>query len=221
MTSAKSHKSLLSRLTSVLKRPSTSGQLQCVRCGHRTHKSSAWIFLRAHLKVQRGVLAVLEACSAQVGRFAHACFVRLCRIDNALAASNRGEFVIGVLLARSFNTFQAVGKFRIFFLEPRQLVIEKCLVALDSQNRCLCVDQSGVERGSQLGELEGVALSDKSLGDAFGTSDGCDSQLNFIEHGSPSDKTVRVEELALSCGEGFRHVAYAHRRDSKLTTQEA
>ena len=220
MTSAKSHKSLLSRLTNVLKRPSTSGQLQCVRCGHRTHKSSAWIFLRAHLKVQRRVLSVLEACSAQVGRFAHACFVRLCRIDNALAASNRGEFVIGVLLARSFNTFQAVGKFRIFFLEPRQLVIEKCLVALDSQNRCLCVDQSGVERGSQLGELEGVALSDKPLGDAFRTSDGCDSQLNFIEHGSPSDKTVRVEELALSCGEGFRHVAYAHRCDSTPSTQE-
>ncbi len=220
MTSAKSHKSILSRLTNVLKRPSTSGQLQCVRCGHRTHKSSAWIFLRAHLKVQRRVLSVLEACSAQVGRFAHACFVRLCRIDNAMAASNRGEFVIGVLLARSFNTFQAVGKFRIFFLEPRQLVIEKCLVALDSQNRCLCVDQSGVERGSQLGELEGVALGDKPLGDAFGASDGRDGQLNFIEHGSPSDKTVRVEELALSCGEGFRHVAYAHRCDSTPSTQE-
>lgn len=220
MTSAKSHKSILSRLTNVLKRPSRPMQLQCVRCGHRTHKSSAWIFLRAHLKVQRGVLSVLQACSAQVWRFAHACFVRFCRIDNAMAASNRGEFVIGVLLARSFNTFQAVGKFRIFFLEPRQLVIEKCLVALDSQNRCLCVDQSGVERGSQLGELEGVALGDKPLGDAFRTSDGCDSQLNFIEHGSPSDKTVRVEELALSCGEGFRHVVGAHRRDSTPTTQE-
>jgi hypothetical protein len=45
--------------------------------------------------------------------------------------------------------------------------------------------------------------------------------LNFIEHGSPSDKTVRVEELALSCGEGFRHVAYAHRCDSTPSTQEA
>ena len=221
MGEMKTNSSFFKRLTNVLKRPSTARQLQCVRCGHRTHKSSAWIFLRAHLKVQRGVLSVLQACSAQVGRLAHACFVWSCRIDNAMAPSNRGEFVIGVLLARSFNTFQAVGKFRIFFLEPRQLVIEKCLVALDSQNRCLRVDQSGVERGSQLGELEGVALSDKSLGDAFGTSDGCDSQLNFIEHGSPSDKTVRVEELALSCGEGFRHVAYAHRRDSKLTTQEA
>lgn len=221
MGEMKTNSSFFKRLTNVLKRPSTARQLQCVRCGHRTHKSSAWIFLRAHLKVQRGVLSVLQACSAQVGRFAHACFVRLCRIDNALAVSDRGELVICVLLARSFNTFQAVGKFRIFFLEPRQLVIEKCLFALDSQNRCLCIDKSGIERGSQLGELEGVALSDKSLGDAFGASDGCDSQLNFIEHGSPSDKTVRVEELALSCGEGFRHVAYAHRRDSKLTTQEA
>lgn len=220
MAELDTNSSIFKRLTNVLKRPSTSGQLQCVRCGHRTHKSSAWIFLRAHLKVQRGVLSVLQACSAQVGRFAHACFVRFCRIDNALAASNRGEFVIGVLLARSFNTFQAVGKFRIFFLEPRQLVIEKCLVALDSQNRCLCVDQSGVERGSQLGELEGVALGDKPLGDAFGASDGRDGQLNFIEHGSPSDKTVRVEELALSCGEGFRHVAYAHRCDSTPSTQE-
>ena len=87
MAELDTNSSIFKRLTNVLKRPSTSGQLQCVRCGHRTHKSSAWIFLRAHLKVQRGVLAVLEACSAQVGRFAHACFVRLCRIDNALAAS--------------------------------------------------------------------------------------------------------------------------------------
>lgn len=213
MGEQKSYSFILKRLANVLKRPSTARQLQCVRCGHRTHKSSAWIFLRAHLKVQCGVLSVLQACSAQVGRFAHACFVRLCRIDNAMAASNRGQFVIGVLLARSFNTFQAVGKFRIFFLEPRQLVIEKCLVALDCQNRCLCIDKFGIERGSQFGEFEGVSLSDKALSDSFGASDGCDSKLDFIEHGSPSDKTVRVEELALSCGEGFRHVAYAHRHE--------
>ncbi len=220
MAELDTNSSIFKRLTNVLKRPSTSGQLQCVRCGHRAYKPFSRDVERAILKVKRRVLSLLEACSAQVGRLAHACFVWSCRIDNAMAPSNRGEFVIGVLLARSFNTFQAVGKLRIFFLEPRQFLIKERLRTLDIQSGCLCLNKPGVERGSQLGEFESVTLSDKPLGDGFGAGDGCDSQLNFIEHGSPSDKTVRVEELALSCGEGFRHVAYAHRCDSTPSTQE-
>lgn len=194
---------LFERFAQVFKRPASRGQLQCVFCRDRAHKPAARIFLRAHLKVQRGALSFLEACGTQVGRMSHACFVFFCRVDNAMVVGNRGQFVIDVLLARSFNTFQAVGKFRIFFLQPRKLLVEKRLISLRIQQCRLRLNQLGVESSCQSHELERVSLGGKAIDDGLCTCDGRDGQLNFIEHGSPSDKSVRVEEPAFSCGEGF------------------
>lgn len=192
------------RKTKVLRRPVSTRQHECVQCRCGANEFSAGILLRAHLKAQRRVLVGLEACCTQVGRVPHSLFIRLCRIDNTMTACNKSSFIVDVLLARSFNAFQAIGKFRLFFLEPRKLFVEQCLFALECKHCPLCVDEMGEKLGSGNSDLGGIPPRDKAFGDGFRARESGNGDLNFTEHGCPFDSRLQVEEPAFSVETGIQ-----------------
>lgn len=199
---------LISRIRSVLgaskifQRPSSTRESQRVHCGCRADKLSTRRFRRCTLKTEYRLLALLGACSAKVRRVPEALFVWLSRKDVGGAVSQACEFVVGKFLSLFYNSGAALFKLEIFVLEPRQLVLQQRLACLQRENGSLSINELSEQVCGGQGNLAGVALCDKSFCKGLCATDGRDGELNFAEHGCPSDSSVRVEEPALSVGVG-------------------
>lgn len=193
MTKAASWFRLALRAPKVLRRPSAAGEGQQVRLGCRADKFSAGVFLRARLKAEYRLLALVRAGSAKVRRVPESIFCWLSRHDVDRSVSKTGEFVVGKLLALSYNCGAALFKFEIFVLEPRQLILKKRLLALECKHCALCFDKTRekVCRGGC--DLGCVTFGNQSFRDGLCACNGRDGELNFTEHGCPSCG-MRVEE---------------------------
>lgn len=190
------------RASKIFQRPPTSGEYQCVCSGGRADKPSARALRRGCLKAQDRLLAVVGAGSAQIRRVPESVFSWLLSKDVDGPGRKTYGFVIDQLLALSYNLGKLLFKFEFFFLRPRQLILKERLLALDGEHSALRLNEAGEKGCCGLSDFVGVALSDKAFGDGLCSGDGRDGHLNFIEHGCPSDGSVRVEEPALSVGAG-------------------
>ena len=198
------------RAPKVVQRPSATGEGQQMRLGGWADKFSTGVFLRARLKAEYRFLAFFGAASAQVRRMPESIFSWLLRHDIDRSVSKTGELVVGKLLALSYNSGAALFKFEIFVLEPRQIILKERLIALECKHCALCLNETREKVCSSGRDLGGVAFGNQSFRDGFGSCDGCDGELDFIEHGCPSDGSMRVEELAFSSGCGRPTKEAAH-----------
>ena len=201
MTKAASWFRLALRAPKVLRRPSAAGEGQQVRLGCRADKFSAGVFLRARLKAEYRLLALVRAGSAKVRLVPESIFCRLSRHDVDRSVSKTGEFVVGKLLALSYNCGAALFKFEIFVLEPRQLILKKRLLVLECEHCALCLDKTREKVCCGGCDLGCVTFGSQSFRDGLCACNGRDGELNFTEHGCPSCG-MRVEELAFSTGCG-------------------
>ena len=190
------------RASKVVERPPAAREGQRVCFGGWADKLPAGVFRRAGLKAQYRLLASLGAGSAQIRRVPESVFSWLLSKDVDGPRRKTYGFVIGQLLALSYNLGKLLFKFEFFFLRPRQLILKERLLSLDVEHSALCLNEAGQKGCCGLSNFVGVALSDKSFGNGLCSGDGRDGHLNFIEHGCPSDGSVRVEEPALSVGAG-------------------
>ena len=120
------------------------------------------------------------------------------------STSNVGEFVFGkplFFLQRSYKLRFGVSE----TLRKRRVLVQKCLLRrLNAQYGVLRFDDMREQRGGGEAHFVGVALGNQAFGEGLDACDGGEGHLKFIKHGCPSGKTVRVEELAVSSGEGSR-----------------
>lgn len=182
-------------------RPGTSGKRQRVSSDFGTNKLSPRCFHRRILKTQDRILAVAFAGWAQIWRPANAVRAWLWRIDHS-AASDVSKFValklIGVLQRASKLQF----KVAFLLLERRERVVLRLQRVLETEDGHPRASDLFEEAIDSLRDLASVALSDKPFSDRLCPGKGRDGHSNFIEHGCPSDGSVRVEEPALSVGAG-------------------
>lgn len=190
------------RASKVVERPPAAREGQRVCFGGRADKLPAGVFRRAGLKAQYRLLAALCAGCAQIRRVPESVFSWLLSKDIGGTGGKTYGFVVGQLLALSYNLGKLLFKFEFFFLRPRQLILKERLLSLDIEHSALRLNQAAQKGCCGVSDFVGIALSDKAFGDCLGSCDGRDGHLNLIEHGCPSDGSVRVEEPALSVGAG-------------------
>lgn len=180
--------------------PTSTRKHHCMGCGDRAGKPRRG-FLRRFLKIQSRVLALALAGWAKVRLPAHALFIWLGRVHEG-SASNIGKFVSGELHAALFFLLKQSFKLTFFLLERRERVVLRLQRVLETEYGHPRTSDLFEKVFDSFGDLSRIALSDKPFGNGLGTSKGCNGKANFIEHGCPSDGSMRVEELALSVRAG-------------------
>lgn len=197
--SSRSHSGF--RASKMFWRPSTTGKRERVPGDFGTNKPTTRRFHYRLLKTQDRVLALAFAGWAQIWRPANAVRAWLWRVDHS-AASDVSKFITLKLI----GALQRASKFRFkvafFLLERRERVVLRLQRILETEDGHPCGSDLFEEAIDSLRDLSRVALGDKPFSDRLCSSKGRDSHLDFIEHGGPSDSSVRVEEPALSVGVG-------------------